>query len=270
MPKMQKIHNIYRHLDTTTDHDNIESQNTQNEQRKALKKLREINLLDQKESLTKEEEKKVQMKGHWERILNPLPSSSSSLYENKQPDEECKQKQQARHLLKEKKRQKEKEKQEKINQEKQQREQKQKREREEQQQKQREKEKEEREKEEQQKRQQEEQQKRQQEEQQKRQQEEQQKRQREEQQKRQREEQQKRQREEQQKRQREEQQPKKPSNNLYDLKREFGELLQQYGGNVNRVFRLLSRKYHTDKNSGTKNSIENQQMLSDIRDRYLQ
>jgi hypothetical protein len=244
MPKMQKIHNIYRHLDTTTEDDNIESQNTQNEQRKALKKLREINLLDQKESLSKEEEKKVQMKGHWERILNPLPSSSSSLYENKQPDEECKQKQQARHLLKEKKRQKEKEKQEKINQEKQQREQKQKREREEQQQKQREKEKEEREKEEQQKRQQEEQQKRQQEE------------------------QQKRQREEQQKR--EQKQPKKPSNNLYDLKREFAELLQQYGGNVNRVFRLLSRKYHPDKNSGTKNSIENQQMLSDIRDRYLQ
>jgi len=268
MPKMQKIHNIYRHLDTTTEDDNIESQNTQNEQRKALKKLREINLLDQKESLSKEEEKKVQMKGHWERILNPLPSSSSSLYENKQPDEECKQKQQARHLLKEKKRQKEKEKQEKINQEKQQREQKQKREREEQQQKQREKEKEEREKEEQQKRQQEEQQKRQQEEQQKRQREEQQKREREEQQKRQREEQQKRQREEQQKR--EQKQPKKPSNNLYDLKREFAELLQQYGGNVNRVFRLLSRKYHPDKNSGTKNSIENQQMLSDIRDRYLQ
>jgi hypothetical protein len=126
---MQRKQNIYRHLDITTEDDNIESHNTQNEQRKALKKLREINLLDQKESLSKEEEKKVQMKGHWERILNPLPSSS--FYENKQPDEECKQKQQARHLLKEQKRQKEKEKQEKINQEREQKE-KQKREREQQ------------------------------------------------------------------------------------------------------------------------------------------
>ena len=240
---MQRKQNIYRHLDITTEDDNIESHNTQNEQRKALKKLREINLLDQKESLSKEEEKKVQMKGHWERILNPLPSSS--FYENKQPDEECKQKQQARHLLKEKKRQKEKEKQEKINQEREQKE-KQKREREQQ----REKEKQEKIKQEKQER------------------EEQQKREREEQQKREREEQQKRQREEQQKRQQEK--PKKPSNNLYDLKKEFGELLQQYGGNVNRVFRLLSRKYHPDKNSGTKNSVGNQQMLSVIRDQYLQ
>jgi len=264
---MQRKQNIYRHLDITTEDDNIESHNTQNEQRKALKKLREINLLDQKESLSKEEEKKVQMKGHWERILNPLPSSS--FYENKQPDEECKQKQQARHLLKEKKRQKEKEKQEKINQEREQKE-KQKREREQQ----REKEKQEKIKQEKQereekiKREREEQQKREREEQQKREREEQQKREREEQQKREREEQQKRQREEQQKRQQEK--PKKPSNNLYDLKKEFGELLQQYGGNVNRVFRLLSRKYHPDKNSGTKNSVENQQMLSVIRDQYLQ
>jgi len=248
---MQRKQNIYRHLDITTEDDNIESHNTQNEQRKALKKLREINLLDQKESLSKEEEKKVQMKGHWERILNPLPSSS--FYENKQPDEECKQKQQARHLLKEQKRQKEKEKQEKINQEREQKE-KQKREREQQ----REKEKQEKIKQEKQER----------EEKIKREREEQQKREREEQQKREREEQQKREREEQQKRQQEK--PKKPSNNLYDLKKEFGELLQQYGGNVNRVFRLLSRKYHPDKNSGTKNSVENQQMLSVIRDQYLQ
>jgi hypothetical protein len=221
---------MYRHLDTEDS-----TTTTQNEQRKAQKKLREIAQLEQKENLTTEEAEKVKMKQKWANILD---SNLMNGGQNKQPDDECKMKQQARHMLKEQKRQREKEKQQKEAERKQQ----------EAVRRQEEKDKwvklqaEKLEQEAREAKEQFEKFMR---------------------------EQWESAREEAKKEQQSREQRKKEDAFTNSLKNEFAELLRKQGGNVNRVFRLLSRKYHPDKNNNTDTSAENQKHLSNIRDKFL-
>jgi len=234
---MLRKSNMYRHLDIE---DNTTT--TQNEQRKAQKKLREIAQLEQKENLTTEEAEKVKMKQKWASILD---SNLTNGGQNKQPDDECKMKQQARHMLKEQKRQREKEKQ------------------------QREKEKQQKEAE------------RKQQEALRRQEEkdkwnklqaeklEQEAREAKEQFEKFMREQWERAREEAEKEQQAREQLEKDDTFVISLKNEFAELLRKQSGNVNRVFRLLSRKYHPDKNNNSDTSADNQKHLSNIRDKFL-
>jgi len=178
--------NIYEHLDTD-DSDDIHL-STQNEKRKASKKLREIELLEKKETLTVEEIEKVKMKQKWIKILHPI-------HDIKITNDECKMKQQARHIAKEKKREREKEKQKKDAERKQQESERREKIREE----------------------------------------------------------------------------EKNQNVGCLLEKEFIDELTKNGGNVNRVFRLLSLKYHPDRNiNQLKDSIGKQKILGNIREKYLE
>ena len=189
-------HNIYKNLKSDECDDDI-STTTQNEKRKASKKLREIEILERKgkESLTEAEIEKVKMKQKWTNILYPIQKDIKS------PNEECKTKQQARRIQKEKeaerrereaeRREKERIRHEKIRQEK--------------------------------------------------------------------------------------EQANRLARMLNEsesiLEEEFIYELAKNGNNVNRAFRLLSLKYHPDRNINKEkieDSIETQKLLGNIRDKYLQ
>jgi len=229
-------YNIFEYL-SPVDEDNIIFQN---EKRKALKKLREIVLLESKLHLTKDEMEKITMKQKWidivydENKFHHIPST---------PTIECKVKQQARHLLKEKKRLIEKRKQEKET------------ERKQQEKKNMEKRKEEYEKK---KKEQEELERKEQEENEKQEQEEYNK-----------------WKYQQEERERKEQHEYNKSTKeiphiFHRIEKEFIDLLKVENKNIDRVFRILSLKYHPDKNNNTEDSIENQKILSNIRDKYLE
>jgi len=185
---MNKHNNIYENLDSD-EYDDIEK-TTQNEKRKASKKLREIELLEKKEHLTEAEIEKVKMKQKWNNILYPKQDI-------KIPDDESKMKQQARRTQKEKETQR------------------------------REREAERREKE--------------------------------------------RIRHEKMREANRWERMRNKSESL--LEQEFIYELAKNGNNVNRAFRLLSLKYHPDRNihkEKIEDSIETQKLLGNIRDKYLQ
>jgi len=196
-------YNIYENLDS--DDSNDTEKTTQNEKRKASKKLREIELLERKEKLTTAEIEKINMKSKWTNILYPIQDV-------KLPDEECKTKQQARHMEREKKREKEKEKQRKEDERR-------KREAERREQERAKWEKIRREKE------------------------------------------------------KEAKREKEEIQKICKLEKEFRDELAKTGdGNVNRVFRRLSLKYHPDRNINketVEDSVEKQKILGNIREKYL-
>jgi len=204
-------YNIYENLDS--DDSNDAEKTTQNEKRKASKKLREIELLERKEKLTTAEIEKINMKSKWTNILYPIQDV-------KLPDEECKTKQQARHMEREKKREKEKEKQRKEDERREREAERREQERAKWEKIRREKEKEA-----------------------------------------------KREKEKEAKREKEEIQK------ICKLEKEFRDELAKTGdGNVNRVFRILSLKYHPDRNINketVEDSVEKQKILGNIREKYL-